>query len=167
MRIKSIRGFTILEILLAVAIFSVLSIVIYVVLDSGMNIWMVTDASASNQLEARRAMMDMERQIRGGTGFSFIPVGNPPYNSIQFTLDSETITYSLQYDSPTSSYYIQRTSTVNPARRLGYNIKTLEFTPLPNIANLKQVVVSIELEKTIKNGRKVGFSLAQALNVRN
>lgn len=164
MRIKSTRGFSVLEILLAVAISSVLITAIYVVLNSSRNIWLVTDASVSNQGEARRAMMDMERQIRGGSGFSF-----PTDDSISFTLDHKKndITYRLVGTHIERETRREGTSVVLETRDLAYNIKTLQFTPLPSIANLRKVLVTIELEKAVGGGDSIGFSLTQILKVRS
>ena len=168
MRIKGTTGFSVLEALVAVAIFSILVLSVYGVLEAGSRLWMVTDASANNQLEARRAMMDMERQVRGGSDFLFLQPNNDnsAYGALEFVLDDETITYTREYDSAVRSYYINRATSGGPARRLASNIKLLEFSP-DAVSNPQKVTITIEVEKTTLRGQDVGFSLAEEVNVRN
>ena len=159
-RKSSLTGFTLLETLVVVGIFSILVLAIYGVLESGGRLWMVTDASRSNQFEARRAMMDMEREIRGGTNFTLIS----PYNSISFVLGGENISYARIDDGD----YIERVTTEAgiPLRRLANNIKSLEFIP-DVVINPEKVIITISVEKTTLRDRNIEFNLTQQVTVRN
>ncbi len=60
----SMKGFTLIEILLAVSIFLILILVSYSVMDVGRNAWFINNASGELRQEIIRSFMRMEREIK-------------------------------------------------------------------------------------------------------
>lgn len=161
-----LTGFTILETLMVTAILSFLVLLIYGTLESGNRLCTTTDAIANNLFEAKRALLDMEREIRGGDDFTFSPKRRP-YNAMSFTLGTQSIAYNLKYDKTTKKYYLEKTASGESPKRLANNIESIEFTPEPSPNNPNKVIITMNLEKTTKNNRNINLGLTQEIKVRN
>lgn len=170
MLIKNCRAFSILETLNAVAIFSVIFILTLGIFAAGDRLWTVTDANVSNQYEARRAISDMERKIRGCTDFTI-----HADDSVEFTLDGDTVGYRLEQvpsipgtinPYPGKKYYIQESVNGVDTRRIANDIKSLEFS-VDTSGKYDKVLIDIVAEKRTLTGEKVDFNLRQIAMLRN
>lgn len=70
MKAKNFKGFTFLELLIAVTIFSIVAVAIYTSFNIGIHAWRKTEGSYKIRQEARHSLDNMERDLRCAINFT-------------------------------------------------------------------------------------------------
>jgi type II secretory pathway component PulJ len=161
------KGFTFVEVLVAVCIFFILVAMAFVLLDSGTSSWFAGDVETGLRREIVKAAMPMEKELKltraaqtnlaSGTTSASITFSVPQDNdadgtildssaNIEWSSDSDaaspwTITYSLNADNE-----IIRTTSAGSTSVLARNITSLQFTRPVSPANILQVDISAQAQ---------------------
>ncbi|MFC1753009.1 PilW family protein [Thermoproteota archaeon] len=170
MKIQNNHAFTLIEVMNVLVVCSILFLLTFGVFSSGDRLWLTADASMVNQIEVRKALLDMCRTIRGGEGITIVPPDNPnpaASNGITFVdLYGETITYSF-IDSGSDAQTILETRGASTTRTLANNIKRIWFTKKDTSDALTRVIIDITAEtETIKDDT-TQFNLKKMVTLRN
>lgn len=177
---KILKGFTLIEILIVVAIFSVVMTFIYSIMASGRSSWYTADTAIYVQQQARQALDVMAKELRQSSTsvISGVPADDVNYTSITFRIPEDTdsdgdvlnSTYDVEWSNPISysrnaNSQIYRNATDAQPSILANNINSLLFrrqSATPNI-----VEIYIQGNKTSALNRNVSFSLNSQVKVRN
>jgi len=149
------KGFTLVEILVAVGVFTILILVVFQVMDIGRSSWFIGTVSIELRQEIIRAFMRMERELKetrpaqtnltSGTSSSSLTFRMPQDNNDDGTiLDSlgniewsGDITYALN-----GSSQITRTASGATAI-LANNVVSLQFTRPASPVNILQIDITV------------------------
>jgi len=145
-KLKPLKGFTLLEVLVSIAIFSVISIGIYNVLIVGQRTFYTGLGTLELQSQIRMAVSWITRELREGTSFSITTVD----------ADDDSITFSTPNEA--SIAYYRDVSDLN-----GDNITTQVIREYPS-GTRKVVANDITSLEFSSSGRLVKVSLTAAKN---
>lgn len=175
---KSRGGFTLMETLVVVSIFLILTLAAYTVVDVGTKTWFINGASSGLRQEIIRAFMRMGREIKGtNPGQVSLSIGNsnstfifkvPQDRDMDGTnLDSEgniewsdDITYALDLGAKR----ITRTA-LNVTAALANDIVDLRFSR--PVASSSRLQIDITARKTFATGREIQEAGQIIIKMRN
>lgn len=151
----SISGYTFVELLVSIALLSVILLGVYGVMETGNAVLVNDGGQVDMQQQARNALDRIVREVRASS-IHTITVNNA---------DSDTVTFTTP-TSPNVKYYRSGTDLVReyPAgtiSKLASNIAHLKFTNSPGALTVK-----LRAEKTMYS-RTVSFPLTQKILLRN
>lgn len=148
-------GYTLVEILLSVAILSFLLLCAYGVLGAGNAVTVKNNALVTAQQQARNAMDRIVREVRGSSTTA-ITVINADSDKITFTIPTATgVMYYLSGTNLVREY--PAGTTVNVANSIG----RLKFT-------ISGSLLQIDVRADVSTfGQTVSFSLTQKVRLRN
>ena len=167
------RGFSFVEILISLVIFSTVIVFVYSILASGRSSWYTADTAIYIQQQARQALDFMTKELRQSNAAIInpsVPVDGTNYTEITFQtcqgwnstseqIDwSDDITYNL-----TAGNQIYRSSTDSLSPVLANDIDVLGFRRQTD----NVVEIFIEGSKTSALNRTVEFSLNSQVRLRN
>lgn len=161
------KGFTFVEVLVAVCIFFILVAMAFVLLDSGTKSWFAGDIETRLRREIVKAVMPMEKELKltrasqtnlaSGAASTSITFSIPQDNdadgtildssaNIEWSNDSAaaspwTITYSLNANNE-----IIRTTSAGSTSVLARNITSLQFTRPVSPVNILQIDISAQAQ---------------------
>lgn len=166
------KGFTLVEVLVAVLIFSFISAAIFMVLSVGKASWYTGDAEIELNQEMRKALMIMNGQLRQSSSavISGVPANDNYYTSITFKMPegvdsdgsidwSEDINYSLNANHQIISLNAGASSI------LANNITSLQFRR-PS-GNPDIIEIYIIAQKNTAGGRSLQDSITSSVKMRN
>jgi prepilin-type N-terminal cleavage/methylation domain-containing protein len=150
---KSKRSFTLLEVLVSIAILTLVVAGVFSVFYVGDTCWRTDTGLVDLQQQVRQAIDGMSREIRQG---------NP--GSIAITEAGARIDFSIGGDN--IAYYLNngqiiREYSAGADRILGNNISALNFSLDGSV-----VLIEVTAEKTVQ-GRDVTFALSEKVGLRN
>lgn len=153
-------GFTLVEVLVSVAITSMAVVVIFTLFNQGDALFQQEIVLLDLQQQVRLAMDGMSREIRQATPLANVSItGAPGNNTIQFSVINATqnVTYFLN-----ASNQIIRQHPPAADKILAHFIGNLTFSLNANVVSL-----GINATKTDNKGRLLLFSLNQKVRLRN
>ena len=165
------QGYTLVEVLMSVFIFSLLAAACYGIMVSGSSSWQVNRFRIQLQQELRKSQSWMINELRqsGASVITGVPADGNSYTSITFrtstgvsggaaTWSADTIQFSL------SGNQLQRISG-GTTKVLAQNISLLQFQRQAATPNLIQVTV--QAQKTASNSPTITGNLSFKVQVRN
>lgn len=168
-------GFTLVEALVTVMIFSIILGASYMVLLSGSDSWEVNRVRVELQQESRKAIDWMSQEMRetGSAAITNVPADGNWYTTITFSLPSgvsggsivwsgDTIQYVL---GGTNSNQLQRVATGVATKIIASNIQTLQFRRQSTSSNI--VEVSVLARKNTLKGTQIDVNLDFKIRLRN
>ena len=175
----SLKGFTLVEVLITVAIFSLIFMAIFAVLTIGESSWYSGDISVELNQEIGRALLTMTRQLRQSrsTVISNVPANDTYYNSITFKVpqdidgDGDVINSSGNMEwSQNFSYSLNENkqiirSTESGTSILANNIFSLQFKRFSGNDDVIQIYI-IARKVTVRR-RSLESSIISSVKMRN
>lgn len=170
------KGFTLVEILVSVAIFAILIAAVSTVFLVGESSWQTNSVRMELQQELRKAMDWMKNDLRQTrdsaiTGGPVVADGQP-YTSITFYLPNGVSGGSITWNTDTTQFILGGTDNNQlqriegaDTRVLALNIETLEFTRQAATSGIIEVLLAAEKD-TIK-GATITSSLTFEIQMRN
>lgn len=168
---KKIQGFTLLEMMVAMGVFSLLMVLVMMILRGGEEQTRLADIKMALQESARESLYRMGQEIRESSP-SRVSIGNSGA-SVTFQIpaavsNSGTITWSnpLTYQVGGSGTQLIRTDTgTGAATILANDIQSVNFTMTGNPANT--VSYTVAARRTLVNGRVLTVTSAGDSRLRN
>lgn len=156
------KGFTLVEVMISAAIFSVLIMGLYVALEATSDQSDVSQAKMTLQESGTRALYKMEQELRlsasdrvvvaaDGNSVTFdVPDPDNPFDSNYNTnwTDSHSVTYSLS-----GTQLMRADSDAGTSSVLANDVTDIEFAG--NDTEPTVVTITIDLQKTLSNGRVI------------
>lgn len=163
-RLRTLRGYSLVEVLLVVAVIGTLASIGPTLMISVQNFYLQTTARNEIQRDARATLDIINRNIRQGKYRSIVidtPTGQGPYSRIRFThVDGRSVEFRQD-----GSKLVQKIAGVetNIAQNLEYVAFTFPRSDFPRL-----VSVSITMGKTSYKGQKKELELTiQKIRVMN
>lgn len=173
------KGFTLVEILVSVLIFSFIFMALFAILAGGQTSWYTADVQIELNQQVRGSLSTMNRQLRQTrvSVISDVPADDNYYTSITFKVPqdldgdgdvidsfgniewSENINYSLSEDGQ-----IIR-STQSGSSVLANDISSLQFRRPSGNPNIIQIYITAQ--KTTVLGRELQTSIESRIKIRN
>lgn len=174
-------GFTLIELMVVIFIFLIISAAVYGILTIGRQSWYIGSTQVELQQEVRRGMDRMIRELRqsGQNTIVDVPADDSSYSTITFQIPEDTdgdgdviddggniewgsqITYSL---GGLNNQQLLRssggTSTV-----LANNVINLQFKRSSTTPNILEI--SLQAEKDTVRGRTIQLTLSSQVSLRN
>ena len=154
MNTKNQKGFTLIEMMVVVAILGVIVLGLVTFFTGGAKSWVSGQYQLTAQRNARQAMDRMVREIREGNNFA-IGAGN----------DSVTISYLSSFDKDPVTYKLSGTVIEREVNSVSSplinNVKTLSFTSTDSSK------VHVTLEVDVDNDGNPDITLNTNVNLRN
>ena len=154
MNTKNQKGFTLIEMMVVVAILGVIVLGLVTFFTGGAKSWVSGQYQLTAQRNARQAMDRMVREIREGNNF-VIGAGN----------DSVTISYLSSFDKDPVTYKLSGTVIEREVNSVSSplinNVKTLSFTSTDSSK------VHVTLEVDVDNDGNPDITLNTNVNLRN
>ena len=170
---KKMKGFTLIEILIACAIFSILILSVFRVISVGSSSWFIGDASVALRQEVIKTFMRLERELRQtrpsqinlafGTSATSLTFKVPQDNNADGTIldSSGNIEWStnIVYALNNTSHQITRTAS-NVTSIIANDVTGLRFSRnftsiLANVSLANILQVDINVSKTTPTGRQL------------
>lgn len=183
--IRDNRGLSLIELLISIAIVTIIGGYLAYFLVLGSSAWRTGDAEIQANQESRKGMMQMARELRQAqdgnlrTTADALYVDNTAYNNIKFIVISDTdgdgdtvsATGTLEWSAPIS-YYIAGTQLLrlqNGATKvLANNVTGLQFIKTVDIIQGISVLnITLQTRKTSTEGRQIQSSLTCSVKIRN
>jgi len=173
------RGFTLIEVMISMAVVLILAAAITRVLLVGNSSWHIGDAEVQVNQEARRGMSNMVRELRNTRPLSTIinvPADGAYYSTITFKIPSDSdgdgdvidasgnvewsdaITYSV------ANNQLWR-NTTNSATVLANNVNSLSFRRQPTSSDI--IEIALQTRKTTVEQRVISATLNCSVKLRN
>lgn len=173
------KGYTLIEILISLAIFTVISGGIFIAMLTGRNTWYSSDAQIELQDELRRAMTQIVNDLKQSSATKLyvdsslaqpFPSNDVPYGSIAFFLDqgvnfsgaiiwsNSPVSYTLSGDQILRTVGIETSVAAN-------KITGMNFTRPGSLPNV--IRISLSAQKTTQLGQTLNGSLVSSVSVRN
>lgn len=176
---RHLTGFTLVEVLITVAIFSLIFMAIFAVLTIGESSWYSGDISVELNQEIGRALLTMTRQLRQSrsTVISNVPADDTYYNSITFKVpqdidgDGDVINSSGNMEwSQNISYSLNENkqiirSTASGSSILANNIFSLQFKRFSGNDDVIQIYIIAR--KVTARRRSLESSIISSVKMRN
>lgn len=176
---RPLKGFSLVELMVAVFIFSLIFAAIFMVLSSGEISWYIGDARVLLNQEIRKPLLTINKELRQSRAsvISGVPADDNFYNTITFKLPEDTdgdgdvvdglgnmewsqdITYSLSANNQ-----IIRTA-ASGSSVLASNISTLQF--MRPAGNPDTVQINIAAQKKAVTGRNLQSGITTSIKMRN
>ena len=174
--LKDHQGFTLVEMMVTVAIFSFILGICYTLFISGSNSWETNSVRVELQQELRRAMDWVSQDLRqsGSAAITNVPADGATYTSITFRKSAGASGGNLVWDVNTTRYFLggvagnqlQKQVGVQPASLIAQNIQSLQFSRQVSTPNI--VDVSLQAQKTtLREKRPIQASLTLKIYLRN
>ena len=174
--LKSRQGFTLVEMMVTVAIFSFILGICYTLFISGSNSWETNSVRVELQQELRKAMDWVSQDLRqaGSASITNVPADGAAYTSITFRKSAGASGGNLVWDADTTRYFlggadgnqIQRQVGAQTASVIAQNIQSLQFSRQVSTSNI--VDVSLQARKTtLREKRPIQASLTLRIYLRN
>lgn len=176
---RFLTGFTLVEIMIVFAIFSIIGAAIFATLTMGRKSWHTGDVQVEMQQEVRKAMNSMVKELRqsGPAVIVGVPADGAPYSAITFQIPEDTdndgdvidgsgniewgsqITYSLGGLNGEQLLRIQ-----SGDRVLANNIQSLQFT---RSGFGEEITITLIAEKDTVFQRILTAALTSQVTLRN
>lgn len=173
------RGFTLVEVLITVFIFSLIFMAMFGVLSVGVGSWHTDDVEAGLNQELRKTLMVMNKQLRQSrtSVVTGVPADDNYYTSITFKVPEDVdgdgdvidslgnIEWSgdINYSLNANNQIIR--STQSGSSILANNISSLQFRR--PAGNPDIIEIYITAQKATSMGRNLGSSIASSVRMRN
>ncbi len=143
------KGFTLVEVLISVAILAMLAAAVAVAMEASINSYQENEDISKAMNTARQALFRMISQIRTAQA---VNTADPSNQCSLITDDGTDITY--RYDSSAGTLYLDYNST-GESHKLCENVKSLAFTRAakpddPSKIRNVQIVLEVEIDNTVK-----------------
>ncbi len=165
--LKGDNGFTLIEAMVTVLIFSFILGICYVLLIAGSDSWEANSVRVELQQELRKAMDWITQDLRqaGSASIVDVPANGSVYASITFRKAAGVSGGNITWDSSTTRYFlggsdgnqIQRQVGSQTAAVIAQNIRSLEFSRQVSASNV--VNVSLQAEKATLRGKTLAGKL--------
>ncbi|MBI5149864.1 MAG: prepilin-type N-terminal cleavage/methylation domain-containing protein [Candidatus Omnitrophica bacterium] len=159
--LKDPRGFTLVEAMVTVIIFTFILGICYTLLISGSDSWETNSARVELQQELRKAMDWIAQDLRqaGSASITNVPADGATYTSITFRKSAGASGGNLVWDSNTTTYSLGGTGGTQLLRQvsgqtasvIAQDIQSLQFSRQASTANV--VDVSLQAQKTTLRGK--------------
>ena len=179
-RLNSRSGFTLIELMMAAAIFTIISSVLFVVLRTARNTWQTGDGQIRGQSSIRQGLGRMVKELRQTTAseVSGVLADGGPYTSITFSIPNGVdgagaivwvgpIQYSLDTsDANTDGLTNQLIRTFGGnVQVLANNINTLTFSRQASTPDLLFIGLNVQVQTLL--GRTLSSSSETRVMFRN
>ena len=172
---NTFKGFTTVEVLVVVFIYSIIAGSCYVALISGNTSWQVTSAQVELQQELRKGMDAMSEDLRqaGASSITNVPADGIWYNTITFKICTGVSSGNISWSSNTIQYVIGSGANVNQILRksgsqskvIAQDIQTLQIRRQSSAPNI--VEVSLLAQKNTSGGRLLSLNSNFSAKLRN
>lgn len=159
--LRNVPGFTLVELIVTVIIFSFILAISYMLLISGSDSWETNSTRIELQQELRKAMDWITQDLRqaGSASITDVPADGNPLPSITFRKSAGASGGNLVWDSNTTSFFLggtdgtqlQRQVGVQTASVIAQNIQSAQFSRQASTPNV--VDVSLQAQKTTLRGK--------------
>jgi len=166
-------GFTMVEALVSVAIFSFMSLALFSILLVGQKSWSMNSTKIQLQQELRKSMETMINDLRqaGNASITNVPADDNWYTTITFQVPSTVTSGSIVWDSNTIQYVLGGTGgdllqrIQGTTRTVSQGISVLGFRRLSTASNILEV--NIVALGTPPNGEQMDITLNFDVELRN
>lgn len=162
LKIKGYWGFTLLELLIAVTIFSIAAVAIYTSFNVGIRAWRKAENSYKIKQEARYAFNTIARELRNAISFTVEDSEGPLANSFDGSSNEVSFWKALKITSPKDGYsegiYKITYSFDEEAKTLYYILRTYKESLTEEDGNkslLTSGVSDFKLEYAYKDGEEI------------
>jgi prepilin-type N-terminal cleavage/methylation domain-containing protein len=170
-QLKNQKGFTMVEVLVTVLIFMLISAGIMTIVNSGNDIWQMNKASVELQQELRKAMDWMMNDLReaGTSSIIDVPADGAAYTSITFSTPTGVSGGSLTWDASTINFALSSNQLIRTyggtTRTLASRIVLLEFTR--QAASSEILEVTLRGQRAVPGGQTIQRDLDFEVRLRN
>lgn len=170
---RRLRGFMLIEMMIAIFIFLLIAAVMFTILATGRNAWQIGDAQILLQQELRKAMDGIVEELRqsGPTRIDIPAVVGEPYNEVTFQIP-EDVTFGYVVWGEEIQYLLGGLNGRQLLRRSGgeervlaNDIISLEFSRQPTSPDI--VDVALEVDKETIRGTRIDNNLNFQVKLRN
>lgn len=152
------RGISLVEVMVTVAILTVLIAALYAGFSSGHISWRTYENNITTQREARQALLNMKKELREASGITITQDADSA--TISFTrLDVGNITYSWNSAGNDANRIIRQLNGANTI--LANSISALSFT-----SNANSITINITATKSSAGGGQGWFTLTEKVALR-
>ena len=180
-KMKQGKGFTLVEVLVTLVIFSIIYMAVIMCLSTGRTSFYTGDTKIAVQQEIRKAFLVMNQELRQSRPSLIVgvPADGNNYSTITFNIPadadgdedvidddsgnvewSENITYTLNGNNQ-----ITRTTASTGATIIANNITNLQFRRLATSPNIIQI--SVNCQKATVLGRNLSDTILSSVTMRN
>lgn len=179
--LKGRHGFTLVEMMVTVAIFSFILGICYALFICGSDSWEANSTRVELQQELRKAMDWMSQDLRqaGSASIVDVPATGGIFTSITFRKSAGVSGGNHVWDASTTRYFLGGTGGTQLLRQVGsqtasviaQNIQSAQFSRQTSASNI--VDVSLQAQKTTLRGKTLAgktpiqASLTLKINLRN
>ena len=172
--LQSNKGYTLIEALFAILLFSLIFGICMTILLTGSDFWQVNSTLIEVQQEMRKAEDWMKEDLveAGATTISNVPADNNPYDTITFKVASGVSGGNVTWSSNSIRYVLGGTNLDELQRiegletkTLAHNIESLSFLRLSTTPNILKV--SVGAQKTTPKGPQVSATISFQVVIRN
>ncbi len=167
-------GLSMVELMVAVIIFTIMAIGIYTILFVGQEFWLSSKTRVELQQEARRAMEKMINELRqaGDLSISDVPADGTWRNTITFKTPSGVAAGALTWNADSIQYsrggvegmQFLRTS-AGVAQVIALDIQSLQFRR--QVASPNILEISIQAQKATEKNKTINYTLNFNIRLRN
>jgi prepilin-type N-terminal cleavage/methylation domain-containing protein len=166
---KTDKGMTITELMLAIAVFSVISVVLSGMLLYGFRMWRFNNAQLEVQRDARIAMDLIERNLRQASSATvFISrnsLSDPPFSKIHFDKVTGSGFETISIYQNGREIYLEKSG--GGTTRIGFNVRHLSFVSVES-GDWNIVSAGLCMEKATYSGKKRASQLVnQKIRIMN
>lgn len=171
---KNQQGFTLLEMLVTILIFSLVVAGIYAILMAGEDAWHSNKTQVQLQQELRKVMDSIQYDLyQSGSGaIADVPADGAWYNTITFKVPSSLASARITWNANAINYALggmdsnelQRVSGATTEIKAHY-IESLTFRRLSSVSNI--VEVALVAQKDTPKGQTLSYSLNFKVKLRN
>ena len=173
-KVKNQNGFSLLEVLIVVAIFTMLAAACSILLTAGYDSWRINKTQIELQQELRKATDWIAQELRiGGTStITNLAADGTWRNTITFKISNGVVSGNIDWYIYTTTFVLGGTSSNQLQRQSGLdtriianNISSLQFRRLASAPNI--VEVSLQATKNTFKGNPVTMSTNFKVRMRN
>ena len=171
MRLVNNKGFSIIEVSVTFAIFAIMMTGLFMALSVGDSSWRSNFAKMSLQQDLRRAMEEMQFELReaGATSISNVPADGTWYSTISYQIPSGITSGDLVWDTDVitlsvTNNRLQRVKGLT-TKVLANDVQSVQFRRQAATSNLLEI--DVQGQKTTAAGLVVDYDLDFQIGLRN
>lgn len=159
------KGLTLLEILISLGIMSIMIVIVYTILQTGINLWGKQEGDIEGKQSVLTAISLISQEIRNGYKVEIVePVSGNSREIIIYVRRNGTATRKIKYSLNSAQHQIQRAVNDNGSYEgnniVARGITRLWFERAPNDSNLIKVSITFQ-------GKKQEYSFSTGVFIRN
>jgi len=167
------HGFTLMEMLITIMLFSFIMAGVYAVTAAGENSWQVNQVKIELQQEMRKAMDNMIHELRqaGDSSIVNVPADNTWYTTVTFRTPAGVSSGSINWNADTIQFvrgganneYLQRVS--SSTKTICQDMQSLQFRRQSTSPDILEV--AMQAQKNTVKGAVVNYDLNFSIQLRN